>query len=298
MRLWRAVKSLGCGVLREGVYLLPDSEHARSALSVLASEVMAAGGQTHLLEIPTANEEQAAQFRGMFDRSAELGELITDIADVQVRVGKLGPVELRKQVKLLRGRAAALQAIDYFPGEAAEIAAAAMARLEEAVQARLSPGEPHARQGAIARAEPAAYRRRVWATRRDLWIDRIASAWLIQRFIDPKARFVWIDTPSDCPADAVGFDFDGAEFTHVGDKVTFEVLAASFGLDTDVATCRIAALVHCLDVGGLPVPEAPGVERLVMGLKQTSQDDDALFAQGAKLFDALHVSYSHDEDPA
>ena len=80
--------------------------------------------------------------------------------------------------------------------------------------------------------------------------------------------------------------------------MTFEVLAASFGLDEDVATCRIAALVHCLDTGGLPVPEAPGVERLVMGLKQTSKDDDALFVQGGKLFDALHASYSSDEEPA
>ena len=131
MRLWRAVKSLGCGVLRDGVYLLPDSEHARSALSVLASEVVAAGGQTHLLEIPTSNEDQAAQFREMFDRWAELGELATDIADVQVRVGKLGMVELRKHVKVLRARTSALQAIDYFPGDAAALTAAAMARLEE-----------------------------------------------------------------------------------------------------------------------------------------------------------------------
>jgi len=298
MRLWRAVKSLGCGVLREGVYLLPDSDHARTALSLLASEVVAAGGQTHLLEIPTPNEDQAIQFRLMFDRSGEFRELAADIADVQVRVGKLGPVELRKHVKGLRARLSALQAIDYFPGDAASIAATAMARLEESAQDRLSPGEPHARKGAIARADPAAYRRRVWATRRHLWIDRIASAWLIRRFVDPKARFLWIEAPSECPANAVGFDFDGAEFTHVGDKVTFEVLAASFGLDEDVATCRIAALVHCLDIGGVPVPEAPGVERLVMGLKQTSKDDDALFAQGARLFDALHAAYSDDEDPA
>ena len=98
------------------------------------------------------------------------------------------------------------------------------------------------------------YRGRLWATRRHIWVDRVACAWLIQRFIDPSARFLWLETPAECPADALGFDFDGATFTHVADRVSFEVLLASFGLDENRGLVRLGAMVHVLDVGGAAAP--------------------------------------------
>jgi hypothetical protein len=97
-------------------------------------------------------------------------------------------------------------------------------------------------------------KRAVWGTRQHLWVDRVASAWLITRFIDNEATFVWLAKPSDLPRGAVGFDFDGAEFTHVSELVTFEVLLASFGLDGDEALQRIGTMVHGLDVGGRRPP--------------------------------------------
>jgi hypothetical protein len=96
-------------------------------------------------------------------------------------------------------------------------------------------------------------------------VDRVASAWLIRRFIDPDARFLCLKEPQDCPPEAVGFDFDGAEFTHLGARITFEVLMASFDLDEDRALRRIGALVHYLDVGGIPVPEATGFAAILAG---------------------------------
>jgi hypothetical protein len=98
----------------------------------------------------------------------------------------------------------------------------------------------------------------------------MASAWLIRRFIDRKAKFLWLDEAKRCPKRALGFDFDGATFTHVGGRVTFEVLAASFGLDADPALARIAAIVHFLDVGGVPVAEAPGIEAVLAGLRASA----------------------------
>jgi hypothetical protein len=95
-----------------------------------------------------------------------------------------------------------------------------------------SPDEPRPINEAIGRLDLADYRGRIWATRQRPWVDRLASAWLIRRCIDPQAKLLWLMTPSDCPADALGFDFDGATFTHVGARVTFEVLLASFGLET------------------------------------------------------------------
>jgi hypothetical protein len=122
-------------------------------------------------------------------------------------------------------------------------------------------------------------------------VDRVASAWLIRRFIDPQATFVWLDTPSDCPPEAIGFDFDGAPFTHVGGRVTFETLMASFGLDDDPALARLAAIVHHLDVGGEPLPEAAGFEAVMTGARERLQDDDALLAEMSNVLDSLHAHF-------
>jgi hypothetical protein len=132
----------------------------------------------------------------------------------------------------------------------------------------------------------------VWATREHLWIDRVCSAWLIRTFIDPKARFVWLKRPKDCPKRAVGFDFDGATFTHVEWKVTFEVLLASFGLNGDPALTRLGALVNYLDVGGIPVPEAAGFAAIVSGSRALRSGDDALLEHVSPVLDSLYRSYS------
>jgi len=124
------------------------------------------------------------------------------------------------------------------------------------------------------------------------WLPRVASAWLIRRFIDPKAKFRWLKKPKDCPKTALGFDFDGAEFTHIGARVTFEVLAASFGLDNDRAIARLGALVHYLDVGGIPVPEAAGVAAIMAGARAQQTDDDQLLHSMTAVLDALYASYS------
>ena len=130
-----------------------------------------------------------------------------------------------------------------------------------------------------------------------MWVDRVASAWLIQRFIDPKARFVWLAKPKDCPTDALGFDFDGADFTHVGDKVTFEVLMASFGLEADRGLQRLAAMIHALDVGGTAAPEAMGFEAILKGASQRLPDDDTLLKEIGSVLDSLHAHFQQEPAP-
>ena len=132
------------------------------------------------------------------------------------------------------------------------------------------------------------YRNRLWATRANPWVDRLASAWLIKRFIDPHAQFAWIARPSECPEKAVGFDFDGAEFTHVGNRVTFEVLLSSFGLETRPSLVAIAAAVHFLDVGGVVVGAAKGLETMLRAAKEKAATDDELLAEATRVFDTLH----------
>jgi hypothetical protein len=137
------------------------------------------------------------------------------------------------------------------------------------------------------------YQGRVWATRRRPWVDRLASAWLIRRFIDPQARFVWLKSPVDCPKRALGFDFDGAAFTHVGARVTFETLLASFGLETP-ALLRLGVLVHGLDAGGVMPPEAAGVERVLAGMRDVIADDDQLLGAAAGVFEGLWVTFEKE----
>ena len=115
---------------------------------------------------------------------------------------------------------------------------------------------------------------------------------LIKRFIDREARFAWIARPSECPKKAVGFDFDGAEFTHVKNRVTFEVLLASFGLDQDPALAAIAASVHYLDVGGILAADAKGLETVLKGIKEKVRDDDALLAEAMLILDLFYSAYS------
>jgi hypothetical protein len=154
----------------------------------------------------------------------------------------------------------------------------------------LSPDEPHPVTNSIMARQIADYQGRTWATRARPWVDRLACAWLIRRFIDPAARIMWLDSPAHCPRDALGFDFDGATFSHVGPKVTFEVMLVSFGLERP-ALIRVGALVHYLDVGGVQPPEACGVESVLAGLRETLLDDDQLLNASGTVFDGLLAGF-------
>jgi hypothetical protein len=137
---------------------------------------------------------------------------------------------------------------------------------------------------------PAQYRGRTWATRARPWVDRLASAWLIRRFIDPRAKILWLKDIRRCPKSVLGFDFDGATFSHVGARVTFEHLLASFGLESDAALMRIGRMVHCLDVGGAPVPEAQGLAAILTGARARLSNDNHLLAEASRVFDHLYHS--------
>jgi hypothetical protein len=278
MRLWRAIKNLGCATLRDGVYLLPLNASTAGALQALATDVRAADGSAEVLRI-VADAAQQTTFLALFDRSEDYGRLL---ADIRAALNNPDP----KAAHALRREFNAIAATDHFPGDARRQVEAALAEL-----AAIASGEPRPGQGALCRLASTDFQGRTWATRKNLWVDRMASAWLIRRFIDKKAKFLWLDNPKKCPKDALGFDFDGATFTHVGNLVSFEVLAASFGLDADPAIARIAAIVHCLDVGGAPVAEASGIEAVLAGLRATAPNDDKLLAEAGRVFDSLYHNY-------
>jgi len=291
MRVWRALKETGSGVLRDGVYVLPASSAGVAVLTDLESEIRTAGGFAMTVELRLKKAQQIAQVRKLFDRSADYGELVRKVSAVQGSLTRLGPRKAPTAVQRLQRSFDKLSQIDFYPGEARRQAADAVAALKRAAEQTYPRGEPRPSKRRPRQVDGAKYQNRVWATRKDPWVDRLASAWLIKRFIDRNARFVWIDRPRERPKRTVGFDFDGAQFTHVGDRVTFEVLQASFGLRDDSALAAIGAAVHFLDIGGIPVADAKGLETLLRGIKEKARNDDALLAEAMRIFDLFYSAY-------
>jgi hypothetical protein len=296
VRLWRALRDLGVGSLRDGVSVLPATASAKAAFESLAGEVAAEDGTAWLLELPAQSTEVEQALAALFDRTEDYGELSTAMAKLSREIPALDEAGARRRLRQLDKTLAEVERLDFFPGTPQAQARAARAALAAELNRRFSPQEPAPTQGAIAPLVLADYRGRTWATRRHLWVDRVVSAWLIRWHIDPGARFLWLDRPAACPPDALGFDFDGAAFSHTSvqgtERVTFEVLLASFGLEANPGLARLGALVHYLDVGGLPVAEAAGLEAVLAGLRSSCADDDALLAAASPVLDALHLRLS------
>ncbi len=290
MRLWRSLKSAGAAVLRDGVYLLPQRPEHQQLFDGFAQEVEASKGSAYVLFV---DSEDASQFSDLFDRRDEYAKLLQELPQIQeLAVNSLQ--EAIRQLRKLRKNFTAITVTDFFPDEAQVQTQQALQRLERKLNRQLSPNEPHEHAGEIPRLDVDLYRGRLWATRSRPWVDRLASAWLISRFIDPEARFVWLQAPQDCPTDALGFDFDGASFTHLNGKVTFEVLLESFGLEHP-CLARMGALVHFLDAGGIQPSEACGLEQILWGLRNSIHDDDQLIITANGVFDALLAAFTDKE---
>jgi len=296
MRVWRALKSAGAASLRDGVYVLPQRADCETIFELQVQEVTAAGGAAQVLTFATDEASTRTPLRHLFDRTQDYADLLATL-DV-FNDGLAGSTEpaARRSLAALRREFAGVEATDFFCGPARQQAEAALEDAEAAINARFAPDEPHAAPGRIVRRDKAKYLGRTWATRARLWVDRVASAWLIRRFIDPESRFVWLQDVGKRPRKAIGFDFDGAEFSHVGARVSFEVLATSFGLEKDPGIARLGAMVHYLDVGGVPVPEAAGFATILAGARAQTRDDDELLAEIGKSLDYLYAAYATAAD--
>ena len=291
MRAWRALRAAGAAVLRDGAYLLPDTDACRETLAAVERDILAINGTAFILPVVDPDGER---FVELFDRSDDYSKLRADIEECRGQLNPENALAITKQVRKLRKTYEQLSNIDYFPGKPKEQIDAVLQELEIAVSRALSSDEPHSHNQPIKVLDRDEYQGRVWATRKRPWVDRLACAWLIRRFIDPGAKILWLDTPQDCPADAVGFDFDDAAFSHVSNRVSFETLQASFALQAS-GLDRIAALVHYLDVGGIQPVEATGIERVLAGLRETILHDDHLLAAASAIFDGLLAVFVKEE---
>ena len=295
---WRRLQQIGAIPLKQAVYVLPDRPEAREDFEWLTTEVKGAGGDASVFAADTvdawSDDALVEEFRRARQQLYE--ELARDVSQVLKRAagtrrpkGTRAPA-VRRLLDLFRERLVAAEKIDFFGSAGRDRVLTVLRQLEERVEgtsrATESPGGPDRSE------QKMAFQARLWITRPRPGVDRMASAWLIREFIDPRAQFGFAPDRASVPDQAVPFDMFGVELSHQRGGCTFETLCTVFGLDHP-ALSRIAAIVHDLDLkdGRFGAPECSTVGAMIEGLQLACPDDDALLQQGMTLFDSLYRSF-------
>jgi hypothetical protein len=284
MRVLRTLESLGAAVMREGVYLLPDTPANRKSLEALRDYIAKGAGMAQVLHVGASSPAQDEAFRRLFDRSARYEDLIKTVESLSIGYGQADPSAISRVLHKQRRDFDAIAALDFFPTPARSRAQQAIAEADAAVK-KLLFAQSQGDRG------PGELLRRTWATRKPLWADRLASAWLVRRFVDPEGKLVWLDKGEEPPEGAIGFGFSGAQFANSEARVTFEEILARLKLAENPALVRIGGIVHFLEVRGTPVPEAAGVQTLLHGAMRRARSEDELLAEAEKTFDLLYEAY-------
>lgn len=294
IKLWRRLQQIGSVALRGSVYVLPHTAQAREDFEWLRSEVVTAGGQASiLLAQALTTDEHAAILQAFRDARAP------DFKDLAASVGRLvtarktsSPTMRRTAERALRAaqqRLAELEAINFGGSPERDAAAAAIS----ALTSRLATSERSDDMPAKTRQlSPDALKGRTWVTRPRPGVDRMSSAWLIRRFVDPQARFEFRSAAPPPTSRDVPFDMFGVELGHDGERCTFEVLASRLGIE-DRAVKRLGEIVHDVDLKDRRYghPESAVVHELVEGLRRAHADDHRLLEHGMTMFGGLYESF-------
>jgi hypothetical protein len=279
VKLWRRLQSLGAVAVKNAVYALPASAQAQEDFDWALKEITAAGGEGMIVEARLIDGLSDEAVRGLFNSARE--------ADYRTLAKELRAVEKdasQTQVARLRAEAARIAAIDFFGANGREDVEARLAVLSVSDAAPVRATKPLVSGSG-----------HVWVTRRAVHVDRIGSAWLIRRFIDPQASFKFVPAKGYRPRPGeLRFDMFEAEFTHEGDHCTFEVLLQRSGLD-EPALAAISEIVHDIDLkdGKFARAEAGGIAALVDGLARADISDHERIERGGALFDNLYALFSN-----
>jgi len=286
MRVLRTLESLGAAVMREGVYLLPDTPGNRQSLEALTDYIGKIASTANVLQVSAVSPAQHEAFMKLFDRSARYENLIKTVESLRIGFGHSDPSAISRVVHKQRREFEAIAALDFFPSAARSRAEQALAAADAEVRKLLFPAQS---QPALAPGE--ALLGRTWVTRKPLWADRLACAWLIRRFVDPEATLTWLEKSQPLPADALAFGFEGAHFANSETRVTYEEMLVKLELAKNRALVKIGSIVHFLEVRGTPVAEAAGVQTLLQGAQRRSSGETELLAEAEKTFDLLYEAY-------
>ena len=285
VKIWRRLLAMGTVAIKNSVYVAPKTEEAQEDLEWLLREVVKGGGDASICEARFVEGLEDQQVEALFSaaREADYRQIANDARAIAERgVAGNGGAQVEAEVSRLRRRLASVGDIDFFGAPGRQSAEGLLSDLERQVQTSGAAPPPATHREEL--------RGRTWVTRKGVHIDRIASAWLVRRFVDANARFKFVPARGYQPQpNEVRFDMFQAEFTHEGDLCTFEVLVARLGLE-DAALRPIAEIIHDIDLkdGKFGRQEAAGVDHLVAGLAMAHRDDEERLARGAAMFDDLY----------
>lgn len=299
VKVGKRLQRLGAVAVKRSVYVLPFGESTLEDFQWLAREIVADGGDATVCRASFIEGLRDEQVEALFHeaRSADYAALGDEAREALGELPKrLKPDDERRagaesKLARLKKRFDEIAALDFFGAPGREPAEAAIAALE-----RRLFREPEVEGGETSRPkalDPADYRGRTWVTRKNVHVDRIASAWLVRRFIDPQAAFKFVPAQGYVAAeDELTFDMTEATFTHVGDRCTFETLVAAFAL-REPGLSALAEIVHDIDIkdGKFGRTEVPGIAALVAGIALAERDDEARVELGGRMFEALLELY-------
>ncbi len=303
MKVWRRLLKMGAASLKGSVYILPFSEDHQEALHWLTGEVSSLGGEAAFAKVERietmGDEEIVALFQAQRENdyvpiAAALEALEVQLSSLEQQPDIKGLERVKGAFQKLHKDFRAVQGLDFFHCPPGAVLQKRLESFEERfTKLAAQPREKRAKPAGPRSKED--YQGKVWVTRRRPFVDRMASAWLIRRFIDPQARFEFLESDRMAAAvpGGVSFDVPDGDFTHEQDRCTFEVLLEAFGL-RGKALRKIAEVVHDLDLkdGKFANPLASGVESILLGIRKTAQNDDAALEEGIAVFARLYAALS------
>ena len=294
VRVWRKLRALGAVALKKSVYLLPFTPENFEQSQWLSQEVQKARGEATLLKVDQIENMSRADIVRRFQEARDqdyraFAARYRKIAQsLETKTRGRGAARHLDELARLAREVARVREIDFFDAPAGD----EVKRLRETIEMRLHPpGASTTREGDVALD---ALRGRRWVTRPRPHVDRIGSAWLIKRFVDPEAQFVFA-RPEDFPSDAIPFDALGAEFGHHGEDCTFETLVKRCGL-RDGRLTQLAEIVHEVDLRDEKYrrDEARGIDLAIRGLLMALKDDQDVLTHGMTLFDGLYAALNEE----
>ncbi|MEL3891643.1 chromate resistance protein ChrB domain-containing protein [Ferrovibrio sp. MS7] len=294
VKIWRRLQDIGAVAVKKTVYALPIGEQSQEDFAWLLREIAESGGEAMICEARLIEGLSDQEVRAKFNdaRDADYQALAADIRKLPATAARDDATavgaDVKAQVTRFRTRMQQIIAIDFFGADRREGTEGILAALE----ARVKDGESQA-MPAVANAALGELTKRTWVTRAGVQVDRIASAWLIRRFIDPAAGFKFVPAKGYEPRKGeLRFDMFQGEFTHEGDRCTFEVLIARCGI-RDAALDAIAEIVHDIDLkdGKYGRDETPGIARLLGGIAASIVDDKERITKGSEIFEGLYESF-------
>lgn len=289
--LWRKLRQLGAVALKNSVYILPHRDEFYENFQWLAQEIQSVQGEATLVKVERIENMKDKEIVALFHRAREedYRQITAECKGLIERLDGLSgeePLEEKRGLEKISRRMEEVEGIDFFRAPSGKESRALLKKARERLEGIVKDSSKVLKKPVP--LDRKIFSRKTWFTRKRPHVDRLSSAWLIKRFIDPEARFVFV-SEGEVPPDGVAFDMAGAELSHHGEDCTFETIVKAFGI-RDRAVREMAQIVHDVDLrdGKFGRLEVKGLDAVLRGLLETYQDDHALLEAGFTVFEALY----------